>query len=66
MGALMKRALFFVALGIVWLAALGTTRALADTYCAELAGDASCDQHFTGTSSSIQAAVDAAAERWAN
>ena len=56
----MKRALFCVALGIIWLAALGTAQALANTYCAELPGDASCDQHFTGTSTSIQAAVDAA------
>ncbi|MFN8150087.1 MAG: hypothetical protein U0R24_03025 [Solirubrobacterales bacterium] len=42
------------------MAGLGTAQAQAATYCAELPTDTSCDQNFTGTTTAIQAAVDAA------
>lgn len=58
----MKRALIFMAIGLASIAAFGATQAQANTYCAELPADASCDQNFTGTGTSIQAAVEAAAD----
>ncbi len=49
-----------IALGIALAAGLGTGQAQASTYCAELPGDASCDQNFAGTTTAVQAAVAAA------
>lgn len=56
----MRRARILIALSIALAAGLGAGEAQADTYCAELPADASCNQNFTGTATSIQAAVDAA------
>jgi hypothetical protein len=54
-----NRARMLIALGIALAAGLGAGQAQANTYCAELPGDASCDQNFM-TSSAIQDAVDSA------
>ncbi|MBN8868117.1 MAG: hypothetical protein J0H98_11240 [Solirubrobacterales bacterium] len=56
----MKQALVLVAIGLASIAAFGSAQAQADVYCAELPGEASCTQNFTGTSTSIQDAVSAA------
>ncbi|MDQ5894555.1 MAG: hypothetical protein QG596_816 [Actinomycetota bacterium] len=56
----MKRALILTALGLAFSGAFGATQAQADTYCAELPDDVSCTENFTGFSTSIQEAVNAA------
>ena len=59
-GDFVKRALIPLALGFAMVAGIGTGQAQADTYCAELPAESSCDQNFMGTTTAIQAAVSAA------
>lgn len=56
----MRQARILIGVAIASAMVLGAGQAEAATYCAELPADASCDQNFTGTSTAIQAAADAA------
>ena len=56
----MKRTVLIAALGVALAGLIGAGQAQAQTYCAELPADLSCDQNFTGTTTAIQAAVTAA------
>lgn len=55
----MKRAALFATLGIAF-AGVFASQAQANTYCANLPLDGSCDQNFPGTTTSIESAVDTA------